>query len=112
MIERKRSGGFVFTVCIQSGHLMNCFCQNDIRLTSGFEVMWLLMNDDRFSMVIDSGSTMTVIPNSIREKLHDPNVNWTQEPKYASGYADGEPIYQVSKPWYLRTGDVRLVQNK
>ena len=60
--------------------------------------------DDGFSMVIDSESTVTVVPNSMREKLLDPNANWSQEPRYVSGYA-GEPIYQVSKPWDLHIGD-------
>lgn len=58
-------------------------------------------------MVIDSGSAVTAIPNNIREQLHNPNANWAKECKYASGYADGEPIYQGSRPWELRIGDGR-----
>lgn len=33
------------------------------------------------------------------------DVNWMPEPQYISGYANGEPIFQVSNPWYLRIGD-------
>jgi hypothetical protein len=75
MIEGERSGGFVFTICIQSGTnqvyenllLRIAFCQNDIRLITAFKVLkileiWLLM-------------------------------------------MDGEPIFQISKPWHISIGD-------
>lgn len=43
----------------------------------------------------------------MREQLHDPLVNWKAEPTHTWGYADGETMYQVSKPWKLCIGGRR-----
>ncbi|RIA80512.1 hypothetical protein C1645_838569 [Glomus cerebriforme] len=48
--------------------------------------------DYGFRMVIDTGSSVTVIPYCMREQLHDPLVNWKAEPTHTWGYADGETI--------------------
>ncbi|GBB89287.1 hypothetical protein RclHR1_00160003 [Rhizophagus clarus] len=66
--------------------------------------------DDGYSMIIDSGSTMTVIPDHLRKKLRDPNIGWSKVCKYSSGYADGER--GISKLETGKNGLIGTVQMK
>ncbi|RIA80397.1 hypothetical protein C1645_838784 [Glomus cerebriforme] len=109
-LEEKYPGKY-YVPTVEKPIVLRRFSALDDRMKNVWRVnIWIQDEEEEtidygFRMVIDSGSTVTVIPYSMREQLHDPLVHWMTEPKYACGYADGEPIFQVSKPWNLCIGD-------
>ncbi|CAG8788937.1 12689_t:CDS:2, partial [Gigaspora margarita] len=54
---------------------------------------------------IEQGSTMTVIPYFVRQKLYSRQDGWKTFPIEASGYGDGVKIFQVSRDWYICLGN-------
>ena len=61
--------------------------------------------DNGFHMIIDTGSTMTVVPHFLRERLQSTSWGWKKESIKANGYGEGLKIYQASKPWLVCIGD-------
>ena len=65
-----------------------------------------MANTERnFRMVIDTGSTMTVIPHFVRQKLRDPQDGWMMIAGQGSGYGKDARVTQVSRDWFICLGN-------
>lgn len=58
-----------------------------------------------YRMVIDTGSTMTIIPYFVRQQLYSPKEGWQKVSFHPGGYGDTAKITQVSREWLICLGD-------
>ncbi|CAI2171212.1 5028_t:CDS:2 [Funneliformis geosporum] len=62
-------------------------------------------NEDGFRMIMDTGSTMTIIPYSLRQRLHSSREGWKSTFIKLSGYGENTNVYKASRPWLICLGD-------
>ncbi|CAG8641843.1 8361_t:CDS:2 [Paraglomus brasilianum] len=55
--------------------------------------------EQNFRMVIDIGSTMTIIPNFVRQQLYNPKDGWERLSFSPDGYGDTAKLTQASREW-------------
>ncbi|CAI2183155.1 8466_t:CDS:2 [Funneliformis geosporum] len=75
---------------------------NEVATMANIE--WDTTNNRNFRLVVDSGSTSTVIPHFIREKMSN-NDGWNTYPSEANGYGENVDMFQVSTSWEVSLGD-------
>jgi len=61
--------------------------------------------EQNFRMVIDTGSTMTIIPNFVRQQLYNPKDGWERLSFSPDGYGDTAKLTQASREWLVCLGD-------
>ncbi|CAG8512468.1 1864_t:CDS:2 [Funneliformis mosseae] len=61
-------------------------------------------NNRNFRLLIDSGSTMTILPHFIRERMNN-DYGWSKFPIRSSGYGENVEIYKANIPWEVSLGD-------
>ena len=65
--------------------------------------------EQNFRMVIDTGSTMTIIPNFVRQQLYNPKDGWERLSFSPDGYGDTAKLTQASREWLVCLGDGRPI---
>ncbi|CAG8488714.1 10091_t:CDS:2, partial [Acaulospora morrowiae] len=61
--------------------------------------------EQNYRMIIDTGSTVTIIPSFVREQLCDPNDGWDNFSFCPEGYGGTAKIVQASREWLICLGD-------
>src|SRR5581483_7150631 len=61
-------------------------------------------HNQEFRLIMDSGSTVTIIPYYIRLKMTY-DYGWNTTPSRLNGYGSGLDVFKVSIPWEVSLGD-------
>jgi hypothetical protein len=61
--------------------------------------------EQNFRMVIDTGSTMTIIPYFVRQQLYSPKDGWEKMSFRPDEYGGGAKVTAANRDWLICLGD-------